>query len=115
MSSAEDIFAELTWLEPWQPLTAAARGPLEQALQCELASGHALFGRAARAIAKRIDSPEVLFALQAPEQLAVVHLRHARKGSPESPHALYFESVQDFVEGCMQPDHAEYTDSDEDA
>jgi hypothetical protein len=115
MSSAEDMFARLTWLEPWQPLTAAARGALEQALQRELATGHALFGRPARAIAKRIDSADVLFALEAPAQLAVVHLAHARKRSPESPHALCFDGVQDFVEGCMLPDHAEYSETDEDA
>jgi hypothetical protein len=114
MSIAEDIFTALTWLEPWQPLAAAARGPFEHALQRELTAGHALFGRSARAIAKRIDTDDVLFALEDPEQLAVVHLTHARNRTPEWPHSMVFESVQDFVEGCMQPDHAEHTESDED-
>ena len=106
-------FADLTWLEPWQPMAAAARGPAESALRRELVAGHALFGRTAHAIARRSDCDDVLFALEAPQELAVVHMAHARNRTPESPHVMLFESLIEFAEGCMQPDHAEYTESDD--
>jgi hypothetical protein len=106
-------FAALTWLEPWQPMAAPARSAAEAALRRELGAGHALFGRPAHAIAKRSDSDDVLFALEAPGELAVVHLTRARNRAPDSPHAMLFASVAEFVEGCMQPDHAEYTEADD--
>lgn len=106
-------FADLTWLEPWQPMAAEARNSADSALRRELVAGHPLFGRAAHAVARRIDCDDVLFALEGPAGLAVVNLTHARNRTPESPHVMLFDSVNEFVEGCMQPDHAEYTDSDD--
>jgi hypothetical protein len=109
----ESPFADLTWLEPWQPMAADARQPAESALRRELVSGHPLFGRTAHAIARRLDCDDVLFALEASGELAVVHLTHGRNRTAESPPVMLFENVSEFVEGCMQPDHAEYTDSDD--
>ena len=98
------------WLEPWVPVADQDREGMERELTHELAAGHVLFGRKARAIGRRNDQDDVLFVVDGPRQFAVVHLTYARETRPEWPHTIVFESVQEFVEACMLPDHEEYTD-----
>jgi hypothetical protein len=105
---------DIEWLEPWIGVEDRARESTERELTRELAAGHVLFGRKARAVGRRQDQDDVLFALDGPRQFAVVHLTYARETRPEFPHTLVFESIQEFVEGCMLPDHEEFTDEDVD-
>lgn len=113
MTSAE--LDELVWLEPWSAVEERHRAALERELQRELIAGHVLFGREARAVGRRKDRDDVLFALFAaggPSELAVVHLTYARETTPDWPHTMLFASAAEFVAGCMRPDHEELTDDD---
>jgi hypothetical protein len=103
---------EVTWLEPWARLEEQDQDVLERELRRELIAGHVLFGRDARAIARRDDQDDVLFLVEAPPQLAVVHLTYVRESRPEFPHTMLFETIAEFAEACMLPDHAELTDDD---
>ena len=61
-----------------------ARGLLTE-LQKEVALGHSLFGRAAKAVATRKDCDDVLFETDDPEKpLAVVHLTWKESAEIES-------------------------------
>ena len=102
----------LVWLEPWSAVDERHREGLERELQRELIAGHVLFGREVRAVGRRHDRDDVLFAAGGPSELAVVHLTYAREATPDWPHAMLFASVAEFVEGCMRPDHDELTDDD---
>jgi hypothetical protein len=95
------------FLEPWH---AAVPG-LEAELRNEVTDGHPLYGRKAISVARRQDSDDVLFLLlDHPSPLAVVHLTWS--GRPERntnwPQTTFYTSLQDWVERCMKPDHAEY-------
>lgn len=103
---------QLEWLEPWAPVEEPQREALERELKRELIASHVLFGRNARAIARSDD--EVLFALDGPSELAVVHLTYVRETRAEWPQVMVFPSVTEFVEGCMKPDHEELVDDDVD-
>jgi len=104
------------WLEPWAALEATEARERERQLVSSLAPEHPLHGRAARALAARLDedAPDTLFALEAPSELCVVNLTHTRKRSAESPFFTAFESLEEFGEAVMLPDHLEHTDSDVD-
>ena len=107
-------FEGLEWLEPWTPVPDRDREEMERELTRELRPGHVLFGRNARAIGQREDQDDVVFVVDGPKQFAVVHLTYARETHPDWPHTLVFESLEEFVEGCMLPDHEEFTDEDVD-
>jgi hypothetical protein len=99
--------AMTTWLEPWMPVSEADGSPLLRELRAELPRNHALYGRDAKAIARRVDNDDVLFAIASPSQLAVVHLTygsHPEKG-PDWPETRLFDTFADFVAQCMQPDY----------
>jgi len=105
---------DIAWLEPWQPVSSERATSLELALERELSDGHVLRGRRAQAIAARSDSDDVLFLVRDPEAFAVVHLtRGRRQANPQWPFCMQFESVEGFIEGCMQPDHLEFIDTDD--
>jgi len=113
MSTDENDFAGVAWLEPWTLIDAPEREAFERELLRELLPGHVLFGRTARAIARCTDRDDALFIVDGPRQLAVVHLTYSRATSGDRPHAMIFETVSDFVEGCLSPDHAEFADDGE--
>ena len=101
------------WLEPWSALPDARARERERQLQSHLIPDHPLHGRPARALAeRRDDAPDTLFALESPVELCVVSLGAVRKRSASSPFFSVFESLTEFREACMLPDHQEYTDSD---
>jgi hypothetical protein len=102
-----DDLAAMQFLDPWY---RAVPG-LEAELRNELGDGHPLYGRKAIAVARRQDSDDVLFLLlDHPSPLAVVHLTWT--GRPERnsnwPQTTFYTSLQDWVERCMKPDHAEF-------
>jgi hypothetical protein len=115
---AEEHDHDLTgfeWLAPWAPLPASQANERERQLERCLVPEHPLHGRPARALGERADdAPDTLFALQAPSEWCVVSLAGAGKRSATSPFFSAFESLAEFREACMLPDHLEHTDSDTD-
>lgn len=108
-----DDLSSVTWLEPWASLTGDDARVREAALRGGLSEAHPLFGRPARALAARgDDAGDVLFALEGPDELCVVNLAGSIKRSATSPFFASFGSVEEFVQGCMLPDHLEHTDDD---
>jgi hypothetical protein len=102
-----DDLSSVTWLEPWARLTPEAARTHERALQNSLSEAHPLHGRAARAVAARSDDAgDVLFVVEAPDELCVVNL------GGSSPFVASFASAEEFEHGCMLPDHLEHTDDD---
>lgn len=105
----------MNWLEPWALLTPERAGELERELTRVLRPEHELAQtgpRGAKAIAAHSDTPDVLFLLQGPDQLCVVHLGKTPHEDPAWPFYILFDTTQDFVDGCMQPDHLEASDDD---
>ena len=101
-----DDLATVQWLEPWRSVVPG----LEVELRNEASAGHPLFGAKAISVARRFDSDDVLFLLlDHPAPLAVVHLSWT--GRPERnsewPHTTFYETLEDFIEQCMIPDHNE--------
>lgn len=115
MAAPGDVLDVFEWLEPWAPLPAAQARERERQLQASLVPEHTLHGRGARAIAGRLDdAPETLFAIEAPDELCVVSLSPGRKRSADSPYFTRFETLEQFWQACMLPDHLEHTDPDTD-
>jgi hypothetical protein len=102
-----DDLTKLQWLEPWYP---AASAGLEAELEKELAPSHPLFGSRAVAVGRRADCDDALFFL--PDNslpLAVVHLTWSGGGgNREWPRTTFYESLDDWVERRMKPDHWEF-------
>lgn len=101
-----DDVSAVHWLEPWRAVVPG----LEVELRNEASAGHPLFGQKAISVARRFDSDDVLFLLlDHPAPLAVVHLSWT--GRPERnsawPHTTFYESLEQFAEQCMVPDHRE--------
>jgi hypothetical protein len=94
-------------LDPW---TAVADGDaLEAELRREVAPGHALYGRGVRALARRTDCDEVLFALVGSDECAVVHLTWTGKAERAPlPFTATFPSVPTWASTAMTADHAEF-------
>ena len=104
---------DFEWLEPWAPLAAAQASERQRQLQSSLIPEHPLHGRPARALGERADDEgDTLLALENPAELCVVSLAGVGKRSATSPFFSVFESLAEFREACMLPDHLEHTDSD---
>jgi hypothetical protein len=110
--SLRDELQSIDWLEPWAPLTHARAGELTRKLTSALSADHALRERQPEAVAARIDTPDTLFWLRDPEQLCLIHLVKPRRADDTWPEQTEYDSVQDFIDGCMQPDHLEDSDDD---
>lgn len=101
--------AAVNWLEPWAILHPTERGDVERELRREIGRGHILHGRNARALLRRVDRDDVLFVLNVPVQLAVVHLTFTAM-SPERPPwptTETYDQVWKFVDRTHR-DAAEY-------
>ena len=100
----------IQWLEPWVPIETVQRKSFEAELQREVKPGHLLYQVEVKAVARRLDCDDVLFALtNHSSALAVVHLTYSvSEVSPQWPHTLLFDSVEEWVENCMKPDHQDY-------
>lgn len=101
-----DDLSAIHWLEPWRAVVPG----LEVELRNECSAGHALFGQKAISVARRFDSDDVLFLLlEHPAPLAVVHLSWTGRPerNPDWPHTTFFDSLEEFVEKRLTPDHLE--------
>lgn len=102
---------EYQWLPPWEPLPAESKSGFEAELRNELSAGHPLEGVTVEALARRIDTDDVLFAVAGREtRLAVVHLtwRGSADADPTWPHTEFYSSVEEWVDHRMKADHVEY-------
>jgi hypothetical protein len=98
------------WRAPWTAVTEETGAALDRQLQLELAAGHILEHRRARAIGRRTDNDDVAFWLDDGPEVAVVHLTW-RKGpevSPNWPDALLYKGLPEFVVHCMEADAQAY-------
>lgn len=91
---------------PW----ASCDEHLEEQLQKEVSQGHVLYGVKAKAIARRVDTDDVLFELADHEfNFAMVHLTWQEKpSSPEWPYTEMYRDFSDWANHCMIPDAAEF-------
>ncbi len=99
------------FLEPWAAVISHAAN-LEAELRREVSEGHPLHDCSPTAIAQRMDSDEVLFRLDGIKpRYAVVYLTWLEKPEPGSrlPEARLFETMDQWKDLCMAPDHEEFT------
>ena len=90
----------LTWIEPWDEVTAEDGVGLAEELQREICNReHVLFGRAAIGVGARRDLDDFLFYLGAtPPSFALVHLTWNRESRRDWPYTKFFENAQDWLE-----------------
>jgi hypothetical protein len=99
------------FLEPWNAVTSHAAN-LEAELRREVSEGHPLYACSPTAIAQRTDSDDVLFRVDRTEaRYAVVHLTWRGEPEPSSrwPETRLFETMGQWRNLCMIPDHEEFT------
>ena len=104
------------WSEPWTPIfdPGLANGLVSE-LKKETGPKHPLFGRDARAIARRLDCDDVLFVVEPDEySFAVVHLtwRGGEEPDPLWPSTELFRNWDDLHKGRLMADHKEFLDRD---
>ena len=76
----------------WHPVTADEAHALERELARELPVGHALKGRSARAVARRLECDDVAFQL-GDGRLCVVRLTYAVERDPIWPHTRFVSEL----------------------
>ena len=110
MGLNRSVYPTPEWRDPWVPVAKDHAPALEAELSREIPPGHVLCGRRARAIARHVDSDDVLFLLDGGPGVAVVHLTYASRPerTPEWPAATLFTSLEEWVRLCMLRDHADY-------
>jgi hypothetical protein len=103
---------QVTWLEPWEELSAAQQTAFEQQLRRELPPGHPLLGVQATAQGHSGASDDVLFALSGhASAYAVVHLTWGgRSPDPRWPRTEFYRDWADFAQGRMRADHFGYAE-----
>jgi hypothetical protein len=110
--SLHDELQTIEWLEPWAALTHARAAELTRKLTSALDAEHVLRARQPEAVAARVDTPDTLFWLREPEQLCLIHLLKPRNAGETWPDVTEYDSVQEFIDGCMAPDHLEDSDDE---
>ena len=96
--------AKIEFLLAWEEIAPEIQQYLEQELQMEVGRNHPLDQVSAKAIARRIDRGDVLFAF-ADGRCVVVHLAFAgRETRSAYPSARFFENIESWAGNCMRPD-----------
>jgi hypothetical protein len=103
----------MKWEVPWHPVAhdASLVVGLEQELRRELGVGHPLHCLPARALGRRPDCDDVLFALEdGTGRVAAVHLTftHSPPERPPWPLTTIYASFEAWVSECMHRDHEEF-------
>lgn len=100
----------IAFVEPWSVVEGHDRDAREKELVREVASGHVLFGRPARALARRHDRDDVLFEMTDSGECAVVHLTwtRARRDPPPYPLTEIHATVSSWASTAMLLDRDEF-------
>ena len=103
--------SRIEWKTPWRPLDPGTEVPgVQRQLEQEITPEHSLHGKQAIAIARRIDSDDVLVRL-GDGTYANVHLVWGRSGSERNPKkyptSFAYGSLDAFV-SAMQKDFEDY-------
>lgn len=84
----------MTTMARWTQVTGEVAVALESELKRELPSGHALEGRAVRAVARRGDRDDVAYELDG-HQLCVVHLTYQVETDRRWPSFMFVMSLDE--------------------
>jgi hypothetical protein len=98
----------MEWLEPWRPVSGEEATGLERVLRREIGPGHELYGLPVRALARRDDCDDVLFAIEdGTGRVVDVHLTWTRDPPERGPWpiAIFFTSFDVWCRDGMQSDH----------
>ena len=103
----------MDWLLPWHSIADDSNEVtgMERELRRELSAGHPLYGLPVRAMARRQDCDDVLFALaDGTGRVAVVHLTwtHSPPEAPPWPVTVVYPTIERWAEQVMKPDHDEF-------
>jgi hypothetical protein len=104
----------MEWLEPWRPVVGKEATGLERVLRREVGRDHELYGLGMRALARRGDCDDVLFAIQdGTGRVADVHLTWTRDPPERAPWpiAIIFSSFEVWRRDGMQSDHDDVASS----
>jgi len=98
------------WLAPWAPVPRDTARGLEAELAKEVAPGHQLFGLPAQAVARRLDTDDVLFLVPGnpgSDHYVVVHLtwRGVTETDTTWPVTERYQSFGQWVDTRMRTDH----------
>lgn len=95
----------MNYLEPWEAITEHGES-LIQELARETTYGHVLHAVKTQALARRIDCDDVLFSvLDSSNRVAVVHLTWKPETTPDWPAVELFDSISEWKQVCMIPEH----------
>jgi hypothetical protein len=103
----------MKWLTPWHSISEnhnQVEG-MQRELGRELSAGHPLYAVATRAIARRQDCDDVLFAVEDGScRVAVVHLTwtHSPPEKPPWPDTVLWDSIDEWIATGMHSDHQEF-------
>ncbi len=98
----------MEWLEPWRPVAGEEATGLERVLRREVGRDHALHGLPVRALARRDDCDDVLFAIEdGTGRVVDVHLTWTHDPPERAPWpiTIVFSSVEVWRRDRMQPGH----------
>lgn len=103
----------MNWLAPWHSIAddAAQVAGMERELGRELSAGHPLYGLPVRALGRRQDCDDVLFAIaDGTGRVAVVHLTwtHSPPEPLPWPITIVYPSIDAWAEEGMRPDNEEF-------
>lgn len=84
----------MTTMAQWTRVSGDAAVTLESELKRELPSGHALQGRAVRAVARRDDRDDVAYEVDG-HQICVVHLTYRVETDRRSPSFTFVSSLDE--------------------
>lgn len=99
----------MEWLAPWDAVEAG--DGLDAELRREVGPGHPLHGVATRALGRRCDQDDVLFALEdGTGRVAVVHLTWTSSPpeEPPWPSARLFPSLAAWAATDLVEDHRDF-------
>lgn len=101
---------EITWVQPWEPTLSI---DFVSELKKEIAPDHWLWNRDIVSVAKRRDCDDVLFYLSdGMPSFVVVHLTwQGQQEKAGFPSMTKYESLTDWIELGMKPDHDDYVRS----
>lgn len=101
----------MEWLAPWRPIAGEEATGLERVLRREVGPNHVLHGLPVRALARRVDCDDVLYAIKDGTCRVVnVHLTWTQDPPVREPWptATFFSSFDVWRRDGMQSDHDEF-------